>query len=604
MDTAIAALHLYGDRGTKMKRIVNAGSSSTNDPSQPDGTGPHINRLPVVRGADRRRGDSAVIDDEAAVLSREKSATVREDVALVREEAAGLREDAADLREGAALTREGEARVREGAAAAREREIRTSDALQAASDYQMVRLQEANAHLVVASIEAHKLTEQVQTAKADMDHLAHHDVLTDLPNRILLQDRLGQAIELARRQCRQLAVMFMDLDQFKHINDSLGHAVGDQLLQSVAHRLVGCVRQSDTISRQGGDEFVLLLPTIEHAEDAALSAQKILAAFALPHHIDGHYLHISASIGISIYPGDGQDVETLIKNADTAMYHAKENGRNNYKFFEPSMNARAVQRQSVEASLRRALERQEFVLYYQPKINLHSGAITGVEALIRWQHPTLGLLLPAQFVHIAEDCGLILPIGRWVLREACLQARAWQDLSLPPITVAVNTSALEFCAKDFLEYLRMTLEETHLEPRYLELELTESVLMRDAESTDVMLHALADLGIKLAVDDFGTGYSSLSYLKRFPIDTLKIDQSFVNQITSNQDDATIVSAVIAMGKSLRQSVIAEGVETKEQYAFLVNQQCDEGQGYYFGRPVTAEALAVLLKTGISNIFAS
>ena len=545
-----------------------------------------------------------MIDDEAAVLSREKSATVREDVALVREEAAGLREDAADLREGAALTREGEARVREGAAAAREREIRTSDALQAASDYQMVRLQEANAHLVVASIEAHKLTEQVQTAKADMDHLAHHDVLTDLPNRILLQDRLGQAIELARRQCRQLAVMFMDLDQFKHINDSLGHAVGDQLLQSVAHRLVGCVRQSDTISRQGGDEFVLLLPTIEHAEDAALSAQKILAAFALPHHIDGHYLHISASIGISIYPGDGQDVETLIKNADTAMYHAKENGRNNYKFFEPSMNARAVQRQSVEASLRRALERQEFVLYYQPKINLHSGAITGVEALIRWQHPTLGLLLPAQFVHIAEDCGLILPIGRWVLREACLQARAWQDLSLPPITVAVNTSALEFCAKDFLEYLRMTLEETHLEPRYLELELTESVLMRDAESTDVMLHALADLGIKLAVDDFGTGYSSLSYLKRFPIDTLKIDQSFVNQITSNQDDATIVSAVIAMGKSLRQSVIAEGVETKEQYAFLVNQQCDEGQGYYFGRPVTAEALAVLLKTGISNIFAS
>ncbi|MEO6147014.1 MAG: EAL domain-containing protein [Sulfuriferula sp.] len=545
-----------------------------------------------------------MIDDEAAVLSREKSATVREDVALVREEAAGLREDAADLREGAALTREGEARVREGAAAAREREIRTSDALQAASDDQMVRLQEANAHLVVASIEAHKLTEQVQTAKAEMDHLAHHYVLTDLPNRILLQDRLGQAITLAGRQGRQLAVMFMDLDQFKHINDSLGHAVGDQLLQSVARRLEGCVRQSDTISRQGGDEFVLLLPIIEHAEDAALSAQKMLTALALPHHIDGHDLRISASIGISIYPGDGQDLETLIKSADTAMYHAKESGRNNYQFFEQSMNARAVQRQSVEASMHRALERQEFVLYYQPKINLHSGAITGAEALIRWQHPTLGLLLPAQFVHIAEDCGLILPIGRWVIREACLQARAWQDLRLPPITVAVNTSALEFCAKDFLEYLRMTLEETHLEPRYLELELTESVLMRDAASTESVLHALADLGIKLAVDDFGTGYSSLSYLKRFPIDTLKIDQSFVNQITHNPDDATIVTAVIAMGKSLRQSVIAEGVETKEQYAFLLTQQCDEGQGYFFGRPVTAEALAVLLKTGISNIFSS
>jgi EAL domain-containing protein (putative c-di-GMP-specific phosphodiesterase class I) len=310
------------------------------------------------------------------------------------------------------------------------------------------------------------------------------------------------------------------------------------------------------------------------------------------------------SIGISIYPGDGEDLETLIKSADTAMYHAKESGRNNYQFFEQSMNTRAVQRQSVEASLHRALERQEFVLYYQPKINLHSGAITGVEALIRWQHPALGLLLPEQFVHIAEDSGLILPIGRWVLREACLQARAWQDLRLPPITVAVNTSTLEFYAKDFLEYLRMTLEETQLEPRYLQLELTESVLMRDAASTESVLHALADLGIKLAIDDFGTGYSSLSYLKRFPIDTLKIDQSFVNEITSNPDDATIVTAVIAMGKSLRQSVIAEGVETKEQYAFLLTQQCDEGQGYFFGRPMAADALGVLLKTGISSIFAS
>jgi diguanylate cyclase (GGDEF)-like protein len=566
-----------------MKRIVDEGHSASDGPSQPDGTGPHINRLPVVRGADRRRRDSAVIDDEAAVLSRENLASTREDVAHLREDAAHLRE---------------------GAAAGREREIRVAETTLAASDDQLVRLQEANAHLVVATIEAHKLAEQVQTAKADMDHLAHHDVLTDLPNRILLQDRLGQAIELARRQCRQLAVMFMDLDQFKHINDSLGHAVGDQLLQSVAHRLVGCVRQSDTISRQGGDEFVLLLPTIEHAEDAALSAQKILAAFALPHHIDGHDLRIGVSIGISIYPGDGEDLETLIKSADTAMYHAKESGRNNYQFFEQSMNTRAVQRQSVEASLHRALERQEFVLYYQPKINLHSGAITGVEALIRWQHPALGLLLPEQFVHIAEDSGLILPIGRWVLREACLQARAWQDLRLPPITVAVNTSTLEFYAKDFLEYLRMTLEETQLEPRYLQLELTESVLMRDAASTESVLHALADLGIKLAIDDFGTGYSSLSYLKRFPIDTLKIDQSFVNEITSNPDDATIVTAVIAMGKSLRQSVIAEGVETKEQYAFLLTQQCDEGQGYFFGRPMAADALGVLLKTGISSIFAS
>ena len=325
----------------------------------------------------------------------------------------------------------------------------------------------------------------------------------------------------------------------------------------------------------------------------------MLAALALPHRIDRHDLQISVSIGISIYPDDGQDVETLIKSADTAMYYAKENGRNNYKFFEQDMNARAVHRQSIEVSLRRALERQEFVLYYQPKINLHSGTIVGVEALIRWQHPERGLLPPSQFVPIAEDCGLILPIGRWVLREACLQVGAWLQAGLPPITVAVNTSALEFRAKDFLENIRATLEDTRSEPRYLELELTESILMRDAKSTDSMLHVLADLGVKLAVDDFGTGYSSLSYLRQFPIDTLKIDQSFVNRMTSSPDDATIVSAVISMGKSLKQRVIAEGVETPEQYAFLLAQHCDEGQGYYFYRPVVAEALATLLQTGVS-----
>ncbi|MFZ2407374.1 MAG: EAL domain-containing protein, partial [Methylobacter sp.] len=389
---------------------------------------------------------------------------------------------------------------------------------------------------------------------------------------------------------------------FKHINDSLGHAIGDQLLQSVAQRLVGCVRHSDTISRQGGDEFVLLLPSIEQAEDAALSAQKMLSALALPHHIDQHDLHISVSIGISIYPNDGQDAESLIKSADTAMYYAKENGRNSFKFFEPNMNALAVQRQSIEASLRHALERHEFVLYYQPKINLHSGAIVGVEALIRWQHPERGLLQPTQFVPIAEDCGLILPIGRWVLREACLQARIWQQAGLSPITVAVNTSALEFRDKGFLENIRATLEDTNLEPRYLELELTESVLMRDADSTDSVLHALSDLGIKLAIDDFGTGYSSLSYLRQFPIDTLKIDQSFVERMFSNPDDATIVSAVISMGKSLSKHVIAEGVETKEQSAFLLAQHCDEGQGFYFGRPLVAKALGALLKTGVLHSF--
>ncbi len=585
--------------GAVMNSNDKDGISDIENPGLPGGA-KHQDSLSDAVKKDTPCRESTVLDDKAAVLSREKSATAREGAAHLREDAADVREDAVHLRETAAQAREGEAHVREGIATSREQEIRTAETLQAASDDYMIKLQQANAHLVSATIEAQKLAEQVQTAKVELDYLAHHDVLTDLPNRVLLQDRLGQAIELARRQGRQLAVMFMDLDQFKHINDSLGHALGDQLLQSVAQRLVSCVRQSDTISRQGGDEFVLLLPYIEQAEDAALSAQKILTALALPHHIDRHDLHISMSIGISIYPDAGQDAETLIKNADTAMYYAKESGRNNYKFFEQSMNTRAVQRQSMEVSLRRALERQEFVLYYQPKVNLHSGAIVGVEALIRWQHPERGLLLPAQFVPIAEDCGLILPIGRWALRTACEQASTWLQAGLPPIIIAVNTSALEFRANDFLENIRVTLVDTGVEPRYLELELTESILMRDAKSTDTLLHALADLGVKLAIDDFGTGYSSLSYLRQFPIDTLKIDQSFVSRMTRNPDDATIVKAVIAMGKSLKQGVIAEGVETPEQHAFLLALHCDQGQGYYFSRPVLAEKFAGLLANDISE----
>ncbi len=518
------------------------------------------------------------MDDRTSVPGRDPSATARE-------EAVGLREKAVDVREGTATTRE--------------REICAAEKAHGASDAQIGLLRQANAQLVIATIDAHKLAEQVQTALADLDHLAHHDVLTDLPNRVLLNDRLAQAISLVRRQGKKLAVMFMDLDRFKHINDSLGHAVGDRLLQSVAQRLVEGVRHSDTVSRQGGDEFVLLLTDIVHAEGVALTAEKLLLALALPHFIDRNDLHIGMSIGISTYPDDGQDAETLIKHADIAMYHAKESGRNNYKFFEPDMNDRAVERQSIEAGLRGALDRQELVLHYQPKINLLSGTIVGIEALVRWQHPQRGLLEPTEFVPIAEDSGLILPIGRWVLREACFQARAWQDAGLPPITVAVNTSAIEFRAGDFLEYLRATLEESRLDPCYLELELTESVLMRDAASADSVLHALAGLGVKLAVDDFGTGYSSLSYLRQFPIHTLKIDKLFVNQITSNPDDATIVSAVISMGKSLKQRVIAEGVETAEQAAFLLAQHCDEGQGFFFGRPMAAEALAILLQTGLS-----
>lgn len=559
---------------------------------QADDSSDHAERAWVARGSDRRRLDRSAFADEATLQGREQMATAREDAAHRREDAAGQREDVVQAREG-------EAHVREGRAATRENEIRTVETLQSATVDQMTRLQQANANLVVATIEARKLAEQVQTAKVELDHLAHHDVLTGLPNRILLYDRLAHAIALARRSGKQLAVMFMDLDRFKHINDSLGHTVGDQLLQSVGQRLQGCVRQSDTISRLGGDEFVALLPDIEHPEDAALSAQKMITAIALPHRIDQHDLHIGASIGISMYPEDGLDAETLIKHADTAMFHAKDNGRNTYAFFEQEMTARAIARQSIEASLRLALERQEFVLHYQPKINLLSGTIVGIEALVRWQHPQRGLLIPADFVPVAEDSGLILPLGRWVLREACRQARAWQAAGLPPVSIAVNTSALEFRAGDFLEYVRATLAEARLEPGYLELELTESVLMRDAAAADSVLNALADLGVRLAVDDFGTGYSSLSYLRQFPVNTLKIDQSFVKQITSNPDDAAIVSAVISMGKSLKKRVIAEGVETAEQAAFLLAQHCDEGQGDFFGRPVDAEALAVLLQAGVS-----
>ena len=552
-------------------------------------------RTHAPRGIDRR----GAAKEALAVQSREKLALAREDSAQLREGVVDMREDAAHLREAAAQVRENESRARDVLTSSREIEVKVLQAaLEADATHRQVLLQ-ANEHLVVATLKAQELAEQVQMAKDKLDHLAYHDTLTGLPNRSLLQDRLNQAIEVARRQGRTLAVMFLDLDRFKHINDSLGHAVGDQLLVSVAKRLVGCVRQSDTVSRQGGDEFLMLLPDIEFAQQAAQFAQKILTALTQPHQVGAQTLHIGVSVGISVYPDDGQDAETLIKNADMAMYHAKEHGSHNFKFFRPAMNVRAVKRQTVEVSLRDALARQEFVLHYQPKINLRSGALVGVEALIRWKHPTLGMLLPGEFVAIAEDCGLILPIGRWVLQEACQQAQAWMQAGLAPISMAVNTSALEFRAKDFVDNVRDTLQRTGLAPGCLELELTESVLMRDAEATHAVLDGLAKLGVKLAIDDFGTGYSSLSYLRQFPIDTLKIDQSFLAKMTHHPDDATLVSAMISMGRSLRQRVIAEGVETKEQLDFLLSQDCDEGQGYYFGRPVPPAALAQLLQPGVT-----
>jgi diguanylate cyclase (GGDEF)-like protein/PAS domain S-box-containing protein len=431
-----------------------------------------------------------------------------------------------------------------------------------------------------------------------MTHSAQHDFLTGLPNRMLLNDRVNQAITSAPRHSKKVAVLFLDLDGFKHINDSLGHPIGDKLLQSIAKRLVGCVRGSDTVSRQGGDEFVVLLSEMEQQEDAAISALRMLEAVSQAHSIDQHDLHITASIGLSVYPDDGLDAETLIKNADTAMYQAKENGRQSYQFFKSAMNVRAVERQSIEESLRRALERKEFSLHFQPKVRLATGEITGAEALIRWTHPTRGPVSPATFIPVAEDCGLILPIGQWVLREACKQARAWLDAGLPLGTIAVNISSMEFRDDNFLESVFTTLSETGLDPKSLELELTESVLMKRAESAASVLKTLRARGVRIAVDDFGTGYSSLSYLRKFPIDALKIDQSFVRQITSAPDDTTIVTAVISMGRSLKLRVVAEGVETREELEFLRSHHCEEAQGYYFSRPVLPRQFGLLLKAGI------
>ena len=428
----------------------------------------------------------------------------------------------------------------------------------------------------------------------EMSHLAQHDALTDLPNRVLFRDRLTQAISWAQRNRGLLAVLFLDLDGFKQMNDSLGHIVGDKVLQSVAGRISGCLRKSDTVSRQGGDEFVVLLREVTHAADAAISAAKIINELRRPHHIGERRLNMTTSVGLSTYPYDGEDAETLVKNADTAMYHAKQRGRDNYQFFHKKMNLRNAERHSTEGQLRYALERNEFLLHYQPKVNLSTGAVTSAEALVRWQHPERGLLLPGQFLAIAEESGLMLPLGRWVMHEVCRQTRAWIDAGLPAVPVAVNISSEEFRGEHFLESIAVALQSERLDAHLLELELTETVLMWHAESSERTLKKLKGAGVRLAVDDFGTGYSSLSHLMRFAIDAFKLDESFVRNIVSSSDDAPVVSAVIGMGKSLRHRVIAKGVETPEQFAFLRAHGCDEGQGYYFDRPMLPEHFEKLL----------
>jgi diguanylate cyclase (GGDEF)-like protein/PAS domain S-box-containing protein len=426
-------------------------------------------------------------------------------------------------------------------------------------------------------------------------HLAQHDVLTDLPNRDLLHDRLSHAMQIARRHQKPLAVLYLDLDRFKHINDSLGHMIGDRVLQAVALRLSECVRASDTVSRLGGDEFTVVAADLQDIRDAARCADKVLSAVRVPYVIDGHELHVTASIGIVLYPEDGVEVEALLQNADSAMYEAKDRGRDNYQFYRSDLNTAATEYKVLEAGLRQALQRGELELHYQTITDLATGGITGVEALIRWRHPQLGVVLPKQFIPVAEETGLIVPIGNWALREACRQAKAWQDGGLGSIRLAVNVSTVELRSRDFASGVGIILAQTGLDARCLVLELTETFLMEDSKATALVLVALKALGVQLALDDFGTGYSSLSFVRRFPIDVLKIDQSFVRDLSTDEGDASVVSAVISLGKSLHMRVVAEGVETLEQVTFLEQHGCPEAQGYYFNRPMPAASVPGLLR---------
>jgi diguanylate cyclase (GGDEF)-like protein/PAS domain S-box-containing protein len=425
-------------------------------------------------------------------------------------------------------------------------------------------------------------------------HLAQHDALCGLANRALLNDRLSHGITAAERHRGKLAVLFIDVDRFKQVNDSLGHAIGDRLLQAVAQRLLACVRHSDTVGRLGGDEFVVILSEVAHSEDAAIGADKIRATLSRPYDIDEYDVHITASIGIATYPDDALDADTLLKHADAAMYHAKASGRNQHHFYEKNMNRLAGERLALEGGLRRAIAQHEFLLHYQPKVNLRTGEITGVESLIRWRHPEHGVVPAAPFIRVAEQSGLIVPIGRWVLSEACRQARAWLDAGLPALPIGVNTSALELAKTGFVDNVRATLLEFDLDPSRLELELTETYLAQEPNVIGEALRELKTLGVQLAFDDFGTGFASLSCLRRLPVDALKIDQSFVRNLPSNDADASIVLAMITMGRSLHLRVVAEGIETRRQLTFLMEHDCPEGQGYYFSRPVAADEFAVLL----------
>lgn len=436
--------------------------------------------------------------------------------------------------------------------------------------------------------------EAAELAAVEIEHLAYHDALTGLPNRPLFMDRLIVALAQSNRAHQKLAVFFLDLDRFKDINDSLGHTMGDTLLKAVADRVRHCVREGDTVARFGGDEFTLLIPKIENVEDAAKIAQKISETLKIPFVVFDRELFVTTSIGVSIFPADGADPETLVRNADTAMYRAKEQGRDNYQLYAADMNARALERLGLENQLRKALTQEELVLHYQPQVHAQSGAIVGVEALVRWQHPERGLLSPAHFIQVAEMSGLIVPIGEWILRTACRQLKTWQRKIDDEFTVAVNLSARQFQSPDLVDTIRSAIHESGIAASSLEVEITESNAMQNAENTMYTLRELKGLGVRISMDDFGTGYSSLNYLKRFPIDTLKLDQSFVKDVATDESDAAIVSAVIQMAHSLKINVVAEGVETQQQLDFLRTQQCDMIQGYLFSRPLPAEQIEAFI----------
>lgn len=438
------------------------------------------------------------------------------------------------------------------------------------------------------------ITERLR-AEERLLYMAHHDILTDLPNRALFIDRLSHAILRTHRGDHVVAILFLDLDRFKVINDTLGHDLGDRLLQDLAERLRSCLREADTIARLGGDEFAVLLEDITDIADASSIALQIRDMLSYPFVVDGRELFITASVGISMFPDDGQDAHTLLKNADTAMYRAKESGRDTHQLYSAEMSTRALERLTLETDLRHAVAREEFLLHYQPQVDLESGRIVGVEALIRWNHPELGLIPPDDFIPLLEETGLILPVGEWVLRTACAQNKTWQDIGLPPLSVAVNLSGRQVESSDLIGQVRDIVTESNLDPSYLELEITESMIMANVEATIETLTCISDMGITFAIDDFGTGYSSLSYLKRFPISTIKIDRSFVRDITTDPDDAAIVTTIIAMARNLKLGIIAEGVETEQQSAFLSAHDCTRIQGYLFSRPLPVEEITELLR---------